>query len=150
MDRKLQILLVAGIIVTIAAFLINIYLAGIIFVILVAIIMSLMIMQDTRCLPDIAAELKSDAKGIIIRNSGNAIARMIHVALVPVNIEFDVPSLAADEVFEYELDTMINEVKVVIRFENELGNTFTRTFQLSSIGESYEPLKPMIPLFGWK
>jgi hypothetical protein len=150
MDRKLQILLVAGIIVTIAAILINIYLAGIIFVILVAIIMSLMIMQDTRCLPDIAAELKADAKGIIIRNSGNAIARKIHVALVPVNIEFDVPSLAADEVFEYALDTMINEVKVVIRFENELGNTLNRTFQLSSVGESYEPLKPMIPLFGWK
>ena len=150
MDRKIQILIVAGILVTIAAFLINIYLAGIIFLILVAIVMSLMIMQDTTCLPDIAAELKADAKAIIIRNSGNSMATKIHVALVPENIEFDVPSLAADEVYEYALGAMTGEVRVVLSFENELGNRFSRTFQLSAYGEGYEPLKPMIPLFGWK
>jgi hypothetical protein len=150
MDRKIQILLVAGIIVTLVTLLINFYLAGIIFVILVAIVMSLMIMQDSGFLPDIAAELKDDAKAIVIRNTGNATAMKIHVALVPENLEFDLPILAADEVYEYPLGTMMKEVKVVVSFENEKGNKFSRTFPLSAYGGGFDPLKPMIPLFGYK
>jgi hypothetical protein len=150
MDRKIQILLVAGIIITLGAFVISIYLAGIVFLILVAIVMSLMIMQDSTFLPDIAVELRADAKAIIIRNSGNAPAKEIHVALVPANIEFDITSLAADEVYEHAMGAMIEEVKVVITFENEKGTTFSRTFPLSALGEGFEPLKPMIPIFGWK
>jgi hypothetical protein len=150
MDRKIQILLVAGILVTIAAFLINVYLAGIIALILVALIMSLMIMQDSTFHPDIVAELRDDARGVIIRNTGNATASDIHVALVPADIEFDLPRLEADDVHLYTLDKMIEEVKVVVSFRNEKGDTFSHSYQLSAYGESFEPLKPMIPIFKWK
>jgi hypothetical protein len=150
MDRKIQILLVAGIIVTLVALLINIYLAGIVGLILVALVMSLMIMQDSTFHPDITAELREDSKGVIFRNTGNATATNIHVALVPENLEFDIPLMVADESHVHPLAKMIEEVKVVISFKNEKGDTFTRTYRLSSYGENFEPLKPMIPIFQWK
>jgi hypothetical protein len=150
MDRKLQILIVAGIILTILLLFINIYAAGIVFVLLVAIAMSLMIMQDSTALPDIVGELSDDAKAVIIRNSGNAMAMKIHVALVPINVEFDLPFLDVEATHLHPVGQMIEEVKVVIRFENEQGTTFSRTYRLSSLGDGFEPLKPMMPLFGWK
>ena len=150
MDRKLQILLVAGILITILSLLVSIYLAGFVFILLVAAVMSLMIMQDSTSLPDLVAELSEDAKAVVIRNSGNAVATKIHVALVPANIEFDLPFLAVEATHLHPVGQMIEEVKVVIRFENEQGTTFSRTYHLSSTGDSFEPLKPMIPLFGWK
>jgi len=150
MDRKIQMVVVAGIIITLITFLINIYAAGVVFLILVAIVMSLMIMQDSTFLPDIVAEFSDDAKRIIIRNSGNAVATKIHVALVPENIEFDIPSLAAEEVHVHPMEKMIEEVKVVARFENERGDTFSRSYTLSARGDAFDPLKPMIPLFKWK
>jgi hypothetical protein len=150
MDRKIQVLVVGGIAVAIAAYLIDIYLAGIVVVILATLVMCLMIMQDSTCLPDISAEFRADGKSIILRNTGNSTAIKLHVALVPENIEFDVPSLAADAEYEHAFGTMIREVKVVLTFENEKGDHFSRTFKLSSFGEGYEPLKPMIPLFGYK
>jgi len=150
MDRKLQILLVAGIIITLLLLSINIYVAGIVFVILAVITMSFMIMQDSTFLPDIVAELSDDAKAVVIRNSGNAMATKIHVALVPENIEFDLPFLAAEATHLHPLGKMIEDVKVVIRFENEQGTPFSRTYRLSAMGDGFEPLKPMMPLFGWK
>lgn len=150
MDRKLQILLVAGILITILSFLINIYLAGIVFMLLVAIVMSLMIMQDSTFLPDIVAELSEDAKAVVIRNPGNAKAKNVHVALVPINIEFDLPFLDVEATHLHPMGQMIENVKVVISFENEQGTAFSRTYRLSSLGEGFEPLKPMMPLFNWK
>ena len=150
MDRKLQILLVAGILITILSLLVSIYLAGFVFILLVAAVMSLMIMQDSTSLPDLMAELSEDAKTIVIRNSGNAVATNIHVALVPANIEFDLPFLDVEATHQHPLDQMIIEVKVVIRFENEQGTHFSHTYPLSSLGNRFEPLKPMFPLFGWK
>jgi hypothetical protein len=150
MDRKIWILLVAGIVITLAAFLISVYLAGIVALILVALIMSFMIMQDSAFHPDVVAELKEDSTAIILRNTGNATATDIHVALVPENIEFDLHSLEADAVHLYPLGKMIEEVKVVVSFRNEKGDTFSRSYQLSAYGESFEPLKPMIPIFKWK
>jgi len=150
MDRKLQILLVAGIILTILLIFINIYVAGIVFVLLGAIVMSLMIMRDSSSMTDIVAELNEDSKAIVIRNSGNAIATKIHVALVPMNVEFDLPFLDVEATHLHPVEQMVEEVKVVIRFENEQGTIFTRTYRLSSMGEGFEPLKPMMPLFGWK
>jgi hypothetical protein len=147
MDRKLQILLIAGIIITAIVFLFNIYLAGMVFVIFATIIMSYMIMQDSTFLPDIEARLKDDAKGIVLRNTGNAPARKIHAALVPENIEFDIPSLGADESHIHSVERMIEEVKVVLTFENEKGDKFSRTFRLSAHEDSFDPLKPMIPIF---
>jgi hypothetical protein len=45
---------------------------------------------------------------------------------------------------------MVEEVKVVIRFQNEKGTSFSRTYRLSALEGGFEPLKPMIPIFGWK
>ena len=143
----MQILLVSGIVITLIVFLINIYAAGIVFILFATLVMSLFIMQDSTILPDVVAELKEDAKTIVIRNSGNSPAMKIHLALVPLDIEFDLPSLAPDLTHEYPLGKMIDEVKVVITFENERGDAYSRSYTLSSRGGGYDPLKPMIPLF---
>jgi hypothetical protein len=149
MDRKIQILLIAGIIITLIVFLINIYAAGIVFILFVTLAMSLFIMQDSTSLPDVVAELSDDAKAVVLRNSGNSDALMIHLALVPMDIEHDLPSLAPDLTHEYPLGKMIDEVKAVVTFENDKGNKFSRSYSLSSRG-GYDPLKPMIPLFRQK
>jgi len=149
MDRKFLILAGAGLILTIAASLISIYAGGVVLVLVAVIAMSLFIMQDTKNLPDVVVELKEDAKGIIIRNSGNADAVNIHVSLVPVNIEYTIQALAADQVNVYPLEAMLAEAKAVATFENVMGSAFSRTYDLSARG-SYDPLKPMIPLFRHK
>ena len=149
MDRKLQILLAAGILLTIIASIINIYAGGVVFILFAAIAMSFFIMQDTKNLPDVVVELKGDAKGIIIRNAGNSDAVKVHVALVPINIEYDIQVLAPDQVNEYPLDTMLPDAKAVATFENVMGETYSRSYELSSRG-TYDPLKPMIPLFRHK
>jgi hypothetical protein len=150
MDKKTRFGVVAGLLITLVVFFINIYAAGIVFVILLALVMTYAIMQDSRYLPDIVAEFREDAKGIVIRNAGNATAQKIHVALVPENIEYDIGTLLPDAVYVHPLDRMVASVRVVVTFENENGDAFTRSYQISSLGEGYDPLKPMIPLFGWK
>jgi len=150
MDRKLQVLLLAGIVITAIVLLFNIYAAGIVLVIFATIVMSYLIMQDSSCLPDVVAELTEDAKAIVIRNAGNSPALKIHAALVPENIEFDLPSLGVEELHVHSMGRMVDRIRVSITFENEKGNKFSRTYQLSSYGDTFEPLKPMIPLFGYK
>jgi hypothetical protein len=150
MDRKLQILLVAGAIISFLSLLISIYVAGIVVIIVATIAMSLHIMQDSTFLPDIVAEMSDDAKAIIIRNAGNSPAVRIHVSIVPAGSEFDIPSLAADETFRHQDEKMMDEVKVVISFENEKGIRYSRTYRLSALEGGYDPLKPMMPIFGWK
>jgi hypothetical protein len=150
MDRKIQTLIAAGLVFTAVIAFVNIYAGGIVFVILAAVTMSLLIMQDSTNLPELVVELSDDAKEIIVRNTGNAPAMNIRVALVPQDLEYEIPSLEADSAHRYPLDRMIEEVKVVTRFENRDGNQFSRSFRLSSLGDSFEPLKPMIPLFRWK
>ncbi len=151
MDQKVAAIAVAGLLVTLAAyFFVDIYLAGIVFIFLVVIVMTLMMMADTRFYPDIVAELREDAKAVILRNSGNAAALKIHAALVPLNIEFDLPSLAEEARFEYQVPSMIENVKVAVTFENEKGAAFSRTFNLNAIEGNFDPLKPMFPMFKWK
>lgn len=149
MDRKIQILLVSGIVVTLIVFFINIYAAGIVFILFATIGMSMFIMKDSTVLPDVVAELKEDAKGIVIRNSGNSDAVKVHVALVPINIEFDIAVLAPDQINEYPLEKMIPEVKAVVTFENVMGDSYSRSYQLSA-SSGWDPLKPMFPLFRLK
>ncbi len=150
MDKNTITILAGVILVTILLYFVSIYLAGVALIILVAIVMSLMIMNETTGMPQITVRLKDDAKAVIITNKGNSPALKIHVALVPMNIEYDVPSLAVDASHEYPLSAMIPEVKVVVTFENEKGQRFSHTHRLSASGEEYDPLKPMIPVFGWK
>jgi hypothetical protein len=150
MERNSTILLVLGSLITLILLFVNIYLAGIVVIIIIALLMSLLIMQDTIGHPDIAVQLRDDAKAIIITNKGNAQAVAIHGALVPMNIEFDIPSLDVDAAYEYPLHTMIEEVKVAITFKNEAGNQYSKTAKLSSLEEEQDLLKPVIPVFKWK
>ncbi|HSQ94147.1 MAG TPA: hypothetical protein VLL74_07630 [Methanoregula sp.] len=150
MDTKITGVLIAGVLVAICLFfLVDIYLAGIVLILTVVLVMSLMIMQDSTFLPQINVRLREDAKAIVLTNAGNSPAVKIHVALVPLDIEYDVPSLAADASHEYPLASMLAEVKAVITFENEKGQPFSLTHHLSASAE-FDPLKPMIPVFGWK
>ena len=149
MDKRTTAVLAAGIVVTLLLLLVSIYLAGIALIIVVALVMSLMISQDTNFRPQVEARLREDAKTVILFNNGNSAALSIHAALVPMNIEYDVPSLAVDQSHEYPLPSMVSGVKVVVTYENEKGLKFSHSYQLSSSGE-YDPLKPMIPIFGWK
>lgn len=150
MDKRITVVLAAGILACILLYFVSIYLAGIAIIIVAAIVMSLMIMQDTAFRPQVDVRLREDAKAVVIRNAGNSPALRIHVALVPMNIEYDVASLAVDEVHEYPLSSMIAEVKAVITYTNEKGLPFSHSEKLSASEEAFEPLKPMIPLFSWK
>jgi hypothetical protein len=150
MERNITLLLVLGSLITLILLFVNIYLAGIVVIILITLLMSLMIMQDTKGHPDIAVQLRDDAKGIILTNKGNARADAIHGALVPMNIEFDIPFLDADATYEYPFPAMVEEVKVAITYKNEAGNQFSKTAKLSSLEEEPDLLKPMIPVFKWK
>jgi len=150
MDKKTIIVLAAGILLSILLAFLSIYLAGIALIITIVIGMSLMIMQDTLFLPNVVVTLKDDARGIVLTNTGNSPAIKIHVSLVPMNTEYDLPALGVDESHEYRLESMIQEVKVVVRFENENGQPFSLSVKLSAYGNEFEPLKPIIPLFKWK
>jgi hypothetical protein len=150
MEKSIKILLVLGVLITIALAFINIYLAGIVCIILITILMSLQIMQDTRGIPDITVKFSPDAKGIILTNAGNARAVKIHGALVPGNIEFDVPFIDPDLSYDFTFDRMVEEIKVVITYSNEDNRTFSLSSKLSVFDEESDPLKPMIPIFRWK
>jgi len=150
MDKKIQIILVLGILFTIASLFYDIYLAGIVGVIFIAIIMSLMIMQDTTGIPEVVAKLSEDAKSIVLINTGNARAEKIHVTLVPNNIEFDIASLDVDSAYEYSLGTMVQEIKIKITYSNENGRLFSSSKKISVFEEDPDPLKPLIPMFRWK
>jgi hypothetical protein len=150
MDKKITAVLAVGILVTVLVYFIDIYLAGIVVLILIAIVMSLMIMQDTTFRPLVNVRLREDAKAVVLTNAGNSPALRIHVALVPMNIEYDVDSLAVDQVHEYPLPSMVAEVKVITTYANETGLQFSQSRRLSASEEEFDPLKPMIPVFGWK
>jgi hypothetical protein len=150
MDKKITILIILGILITIAAAFYDIYLGGIVGMIFVAVIMSLMIMQDTTGIPEIVPKLTDDGKGIILSNTGNARAENIHVTLVPNNIEFDIASLDVDASYEYSLGTMVQEIKTRITYSNENRRLFSSSKKLSVFEEDPDLLKPMIPMFKWK
>lgn len=150
MDKRTTAVLAAGLLVTLILIVVNIYLAGMAFILLVVIVMSLMIMQDSTFLPQVDIRLREDARAIVLSNGGNSPAHKIHVALVPMNIEYDISSLAAEESHEHLLSSMLAEVKVYVTFENEKGQPFSHSKTLLASGEEFEPLKPMVPIFGWK
>jgi hypothetical protein len=150
MEKRILAVLAAGILVTLLLTLVSIYLAGIAIILVIVIVMSMFIMQDSAFLPQVDVRLREDAKAIVLTNKGNSPAEKIHVALVPLNIEYDVPLLAVDQAHEYPLPSMIAEVKAVVTYSNGQGREFSHVMALSAAREAYDPLKPMIPLFGWK
>jgi hypothetical protein len=150
MDKRIQIILVLGILITIASAFLDMYLAGIVGMIFIAIIMSLVIMQDTTGIPEVVTKLSEDAKSIVLTNTGNARAEKIHVILIPSNIEFDIDSLDVDAVYEYSLGTMVQEIKIKITYSNENKSVFSSSKKLSVFEEEPDLLRPMIPMFKWK
>jgi len=101
--------------------------------------------------PNITASLNDEAKSVELKNNGNASAYAIHVAIIPHEIEFDIPQLKEDEKYLYAFGKMINEAKVLVSFENEDKASFSKTYLLSATGISDEDLlKPAFPFFKWK
>jgi len=150
MDKRIQVVLVLGIIITIVSAFLDMYLAGIVGVIFIAIIMSLMIMQDTTGIPEVVVKLSDEAKSITLTNTGNARAEKIHVTLIPGNAEFDVPSLDVDSSYEYPLGSMVQEIKIKITWSNENERLFSSSKKLSVFDEEPDLLRPMVPMFKWK
>jgi len=150
MDKRIQIILVLGIIVTIISAFLDMYLAGIVGMIFIAIVMSLMIMQDTTGIPEVVVKLGDEAKSIILTNNGNARAENIHVTLIPSNGEFDIASLDVDSVYEYFLGAMVQEIKIKITYSNENKRLFSSSKKLSVFDEEPDLLRPLIPMFKWK
>jgi hypothetical protein len=151
MKKSYLVLLGAVLIVSLGLFFIDFYagLAGLI--IFAAILMSVLIMEDTLGAPSLVAKLKDDSKGLELRNKGNATARMIHVTVVPYNIEFNIPQLQVEEHFLYSFETMVPQAKVVVTYQNEQGTPFSKTFVLSALDTDEDDLlKPVFPLFSWK
>jgi len=146
--ERYQVVLVAGVVVSAILALFNIYIGGIAFILVIALTMSLLIMRDTGSLADVGVRLSGDAKHIIVINRGNIEVRNIHVSLVPLDREFDLNMLAPDESREFSLDAMINEAKAVVVFNTKSGETFRKSYILSSLGKGDDDiLKPMFPLF---
>jgi hypothetical protein len=150
MDKNIKIFIVLGIIITIAAYFYDIYLAGIVGIIVIALIMTMMVMKDTTGIPEVVGKLNEDAKSIILTNNGNARAEKIHVTLIPSNLEFDIASLDVDSVYELSLDSMVQEIKIKITYSNENGRLFTSSKKLSVFDEEPDLLRPLIPMFKWK
>ena len=150
MDKNTTILLVLGAFIILILLFIDIYLAGISCIILIIILMTLKIMQDSTGIPEIVVNLRDDAKAIILTNKGNARAEKIHVALVPVNIEFDISSLEVESTYEFSLNEMVETIKIAVTYQNENGLLFSGSQKLSVFEEEYDPFKPMFPMFKWK
>ena len=157
MDKRNKIILAEGLLLFAVIFFVDffffqdLYFSGMAAILLVVLGMSLFIMQDSRFLPEISVFLRDDAKSIIVANRGNDSAIKIHVAIVPFNLEFDIPSLAADEKYEYALTEMISEAKATVNYQNSQGFEYSQTFRLSALGKSDDDLlKPVFPLFKWK
>jgi len=150
MEKNSIILIILGLFITIILSFIDIYLAGIVCVLIITVVMSLMIMQDTRGIPEIIVRLQDDAKAVILTNNGNSKAEKIHVSLVPANLEYDIPFLLEDASYQIPLASMVEEIKVVVTYENEKGRSFSLSSRLSSMEEEPDLFKPIIPIFKWK
>jgi hypothetical protein len=151
MERNYKILLGIAFIICVILLIWNIYIGGIAFIIFIALLMSVWIMEDSRMHPIITASLKHGAKAVEFRNTGNSSAYAIHVVIIPHDIEFDIPLLKEDEKYLYAFAKMISEAKVVVSFENENKVRVSKTYLLSATDKSDEDLlKPTFPLFKWK
>ncbi|HII76811.1 MAG TPA: hypothetical protein HA264_07240 [Methanolinea sp.] len=152
MEKNHVILVVLGLIACVALyFLVDIY-AGMIGVILViALAMSLFIMADSTMLPDVSVRLKEDARGIIVKNRGNAKALSIRLSLIPHDLHYTIASLDEDAENVFPTEMMIDKVKVIAEYQNEKGDLYKRTFTISALDKPDDDLlKPMFPLFKWK
>ncbi len=156
MESRQKITLIIGLIITAALFPINFYISAVAFVLVITLYMSYVMLNTSerfQKVPELTLKLKEDAKGVVVKNRGGDAALNIHIALVPLDIEFDIPRLEPDEIHVQTTEHMIETVKVVAGFENAQGRTFSHSATLSALeGEKDEEdwLKPVFPMFGWK
>ncbi len=149
MDKSQKGVLVVGALVVLGLLFINIFYALIALVIVLVLLMSILIMRDSTDYPDVVAVLSEDAKGVMVNNGGTSEARNIRVALVPLNIEFTVPSLKVDEESVYALPAMLEEAKAVVTYEDDKGQHYSKSYALSALGGGADdPFKPLFPVFG--
>lgn len=152
MKRDLLIVLMLGLFACVALyFLVDIYASLIAAVLVIALAMSLFIMQDSVMKPNIFVFIEENAKGIRVRNRGNAKALSVRVSLEPQDIHFDLPVLGEDAVSTFPVPPVTDKVKVNVSYQNEKGDAFSKTFFLKPGDiEDEDLLKPLFPLFGWK
>lgn len=147
MEKNQKILLVVGGFITLGLLFIDVFLALIALVFVLVLLMTFHIMGETGNYPLVAIELSENAREVIVTNAGTGEARNIHVALVPLDVEFDVASLGPDEESGHGLDSMVVEAKAFVTYENGAGKKYTRTYPLTSLGSGRDPLEPMFPMF---
>lgn len=147
MEKNQKIILVAGVLITLGLLLIDVFFALIALVFVLVLLMSFRIMGETGNYPFVTADLSADAREVIITNTGTATAQNIHVVLVPLDIEYDVPSLGPDEKSGFGLASMISEAKAVVTYENAAGLKHTRTYSLTALTAGRDPMEPMFALF---
>jgi hypothetical protein len=151
MERKYIVYIIIPLLISVILLIVNLYLGLIVLVIAIALGMSIFIMQDSRYHPELVVRLTDEAKGVEVRNRGNAAAIHIHVSIVPLDIDFDVPDLREEAVYTYQHNSMISTAKAVVNYDNEKGETFSKIFPLSALGmDDDDLLKPMFPVFKWK
>ncbi len=102
-------------------------------------------------IPELTARLSPDAKNIIIRNTGNTNAVQIHVAVVPLDIEYDVTEIVAEAEHTHSVERMIREGKVYITWKDVGGRAFSHEDAISALGKGGDDLlTPMFPMFDFK
>ncbi|MCK9278303.1 MAG: hypothetical protein M0P22_09475 [Methanoculleus sp.] len=147
MEKNQKIILMIGGLITLGLLFIDVFFALIALVFVLVLLMSIHIMGETGNYPLITAELSEDAREILVTNTGTARAQKIHVALVPLDIEFDLASLDPDEKSGFGLASMVSEAKAVVTYENADGQKFMRSYPLTALGAGHDPTEPMFPLF---
>lgn len=150
MERSLVIVVVLGLVAAAGLFVVSPYLSLIALVIACVVAMALAIGRDTRDLPDIEASLAEDARSIVLRNRGNAPALQVHVSVVPIGVETDLPSLAVEAIHAVPLPEQVTEVKGIVTYTNSRGQPFRRTTLLSALHPAEDPLRPAFGIFGYK
>ena len=153
MDARGKAIIAGGLVLTGALGIItDVYVAAIVFVLVLTLAIAFQIMDETRGLPPrVDCWLSEDARKVVIANRGNDRALRVHVILVPLNREFDLPGLEVEARHEFPLGDMIAGAKAIVSYENSSGRKFSRSFSLSATGPSEEDtLKPLFPIFGWK
>jgi hypothetical protein len=155
MEKYQKIVLVLGFIIIVALlFGVDPFIAGIGAIILLALALSFVMYNTSKRfpkVPELIAVLSEDAKSVIIKNNGDTRAVSVRVAIVPLDMDFEVPPLAPGESHPIAVPHMIDEAKAVISYEDERGKTYSHSSPLSALGRSEEDLlKPVFPIFGWK
>lgn len=150
MERSFLVVLAIGVVAAAGLALVSPYFSLMALVIVGVVLMVLKIGADTHDLPDLQVEFSDDARAVIVENKGNAPAHGVHVSLVPIGIEADIPSLDPDASHLVPLSEQVAEVKALVTYRNGKGQEFRRSMVISSLHPTGDLLRPSFALFRWK